>query len=166
MRDFRLARGLPVGVHPLPRLADGLADTRALRLLLPDEGARRAFLESVEVHVSPFHGYMWIDDVKGRIVVSADYLREGPEEGLLLDLVHELVHVRQHREGRDLWDERFAYVDRPTELEAYRVAVEEARELGIPEDAICDYLRVPWVSDGEHARLCASLGVRHVHRAR
>ena len=124
----------------------------------------RRFLGSVEVHVSPFHGYMWIDDRKGRVVVSADYLRNGEERSIFLDLVHELVHIRQHREGTDLWDERYAYVDRPTEVEAYRVAVAEARELGLTEEELCEYLYVPWCSSEEHARLCATLGVRYVAR--
>ena len=148
-----------MGVHPLTRLASGLDHARGLKVMVPDEAARRAFVDSVEVHISPFQGYMWIDDNKGRVVVSADYLRNGEERGIFLDLVHELVHIRQHREGSDLWDETYAYVDRPTEVEAYRIAVEEARELGLDDEAICEYLHVPWVSAEEHARLCKTLGV-------
>lgn len=166
MRGFVLHRGLGVGVHPLVKLADGLQEARGLKVLFPKEDERRAFLDSVKVHVSPFHGYMWIDDTKGRVVVSADYLRNGEERGIFLDLVHELVHIRQHREGQDLWDERFPYVDRPTEVEAYRVAVEEARELGLSDEEICEYLHVPWTTDAEHERLCTNMGVKYVARAR
>lgn len=147
-------------------MVEGLDHARGLAVMLPDARERRGFLESVEVHISPFHGYMWIDDSKGRVVVSADYLRHGEERGIFLDLVHELVHVRQHREGRDLWDEGYDYVDRPTELEAYKVAVEEARELDMSDAAICDYLHVPWITAEEHARLCEALGVRYAHRKR
>jgi hypothetical protein len=161
VQHFRLRRDLGVGVHPLVALAEGLEHARGLKVMVPDEAARRTFVASVEVHISPFNGYMWIDDNKGRVVVSADYLRNGEEQGIFLDLVHELVHIRQHREGMDLWDERFPYVDRPTEVEAYRIAVEEARELGFDDEQICEYLHVPWVSPEEHARLCATLSVKY-----
>jgi hypothetical protein len=166
VEHFRVDRALPVGVHPLTRLATGLEHARGLVLLYPDARQRQAFLDGVEVFVSAFHGYMWIDDVKGRVVVSAEYLRSGEERGIFLDLVHELVHIRQHHEGQDLWDERFAYVDRPTEVEAYRVAVAEARELGLTEEEICEYLHVPWTSDKEHERLCSAMGVAYFPRKR
>ena len=71
------------------------------------------------------------------------------------------------RAGKPLWDRRYTYVDRPTEVEAYQVAVDRAKELGIPEREICDYLRVEWVSRQEHERLCRRLGLRiiesHAH---
>lgn len=161
MKEFRLHRGLRNGVHRLTDLVEGLQHAKGLSMMFPEPAARKAFLESVEVHVSPFHGYMWIDDAKGRVVVSGDYLRNGDEQGVFLDLVHELVHIVQHREGRELWDESYNYVDRPTEVEAYKVAVAEARELGWTDEAICEYLHVPWTTDEEHARLCATVGVAY-----
>jgi hypothetical protein len=129
--------------------------------MYPGDAERKDFVRGVEVFVSAFQGYMWIDDVKGRVVCSADYLRHGDEQSIFLDLVHELTHIKQHRQGQDLWDEQYAYVDRPTEVEAYRVAVEEARELGMDDAAICEYLHVPWCTDEEHARLCRTVGVRY-----
>jgi hypothetical protein len=166
VQGFRLRRDLATGVHQLEQLVQGLEHARGLASMFPDAKERRAFLASVEVHVTPFHGYMWIDDHKGRVVVSGDYLRNGEERQVFLDLVHELVHIRQHRAGMDLWDEKFAYVDRPTEVEAYRVAVEEARELGLTEEDLCEYLHVPWCTDKEHARLCKTLGVTYFPKAR
>jgi hypothetical protein len=161
VEQFRLHRDLPSGVHRLEALAEGLEHASGLKLLYPDPGERKGFVASVEVFVSKFQGYMWIDDVKGRVVVSGDYLRAGDARTIFLDLVHELVHIRQHREGQDLWDERYPYVDRPTEVEGYRVAVAEARALGMAEEELCEYLHVPWCTDEEHARLCATLGVRY-----
>jgi len=61
---------------------------------------------------------MRINDKKGSIIVNAKYLKEGEESYIYLDVVHELVHIRQRMEGKELWDKRYAYVDRPTELEA------------------------------------------------
>jgi hypothetical protein len=166
VKGVRLHRDLPKGVHALTSLVEGLEHAKGLAYLFPAEAERKAFLVSVEVHISPFHGYMWIDDTKGRVVVSAEYLRTGDEQGIYLDLVHELTHIRQHREGKDLWDETHAYVDRPTEVEAYRVAVEEARGLGLNDEEICEYLHVPWCSDEEHARLCRTMGVPYFPKQR
>jgi len=57
-------------------------------------------------------------------------------------------------------DRRYAYVDRPTEIEAYEVAVRVARRLKMRDQEIADYLRVEWTSRAEHERLCRRLGVR------
>ncbi|MFQ5761680.1 MAG: hypothetical protein ACE5PO_01475, partial [Candidatus Bathyarchaeia archaeon] len=62
-------------------------------------------------------GYMWVEDSDGRLAVVDGYLRSADERSIYLDLVHEFVHLRQLKEGRDLYDPRFSYVDRPTELE-------------------------------------------------
>jgi hypothetical protein len=78
---------------------------------------------------------------------------------LYLDLVHELVHVKQFGEGRDLFDHAYKYVARPTELEAYAVTVAEARRLGMPEEEICEFLYVEWISHDDHVELCKALGV-------
>jgi hypothetical protein len=166
VQGFRLHRELPRGVHRLVEVVEGLEHARGMKVLFPKDAERRKFLESVDVFLSPFQGYMWIDDAKGRVVCSHDYLQHGEEQSVFLDLVHELVHIVQHREGRELWDESFSYVDRPTEVEAYRVAVEEARELGWGEEQICEYLHVPWCTDEEHARLCKTMGVRYFPKKR
>ena len=103
---------------------------------------------------------MRINDKKGSVIISAKYLKEGDEIHLYLDVVHELVHIKQHMEGKELWDRQYAYVDRPTELEAYRVALHEARRLGLQERDIIEYLKVNWVTDEEFGRLLRTLGVK------
>ena len=79
-----------------------------------------------------------------------------------LDLIHELVHVKQFRDGREIsldFGKRFEYVDRPTELEAYRHTVKEARRLGMSDEEIADYLKVTWLDAAEVRRLARHLGV-------
>ncbi|MGO9643481.1 MAG: hypothetical protein ACLPY5_01900, partial [Candidatus Bathyarchaeia archaeon] len=51
-------------------------------------------------------------------------------------------------------------VDRPTEIEAYQCAVDEARKMGMSEDAIADYLYVEWITTKEHQRLLKALGIK------
>ena len=93
-------------------------------------------------------------------MVNARYLKEGNEVDVYLDVIHELVHIRQHREGKELWDKKYEYIDRPTEIEAYRVAVKEARRLGLTEDQVAQYLKVEWISEEAFERFLKNVGVK------
>src|SRR5207302_7699135 len=50
-----------------------------------------------------------VSDEDGHLVVSTHYLRTGNRRDIYLDVVHELVHVRQFREGKQLFPEGFNY---------------------------------------------------------
>jgi len=78
---------------------------------------------------------------------------------LYLDVIHELVHIRQLREGKQLFDNGYEYVDRPTELEAYKVGVDEARRVGMSEEEVFEYLKADGMSEGEVRKLAKNLGV-------
>jgi hypothetical protein len=67
--------------------------------------------------------------------------------------------VKQFMEGKELFDHNFSYVERPTEVEAYRTAVEEARRLGLGDRRICSYLKTEWMTDEEFGRLAKAVGV-------
>jgi hypothetical protein len=96
------------------------------------------------------------DDV---IVVGLSHLAESPGILLYLDILHELCHVTQRHKGIELWDPKYDYVDRPTELEAYQYVVEEARRLGATKPFIREYLRVEWVSEEDYQRLLEKMGL-------
>lgn len=151
-------RRLSSGKHPLAKVFPGLDADPGFATLFPD-GARKEVLEKCYIEAVPEDMYMYIDDSDGHIVAGLEYLKTGEPWILYLDVLHELTHVRQWRAGRALWDRRYTYVDRPTEVEAYRVAVDRAKELGIPDREIADYIRVEWVTRGEHERLCRRLGL-------
>jgi hypothetical protein len=93
-------------------------------------------------------------------MISAKYLREGDRTDIYLDLIHELVHIRQLMEGKELFDLHYSYTERPTEVEAYRIAVEEARRIGLSDERICRYLKTEWMSDADLKRLAKALNVR------
>jgi hypothetical protein len=116
-------------------------------------------LSALEVEIMETRGYLRINAEKGSVIVNSRYLREGHEKHLYLDVIHELVHIRQHREGKELWDDRYKYVDRPTEIEAYRVAVAEARRIGLTDAELVEYLKVEWVPDEDFERFLSTLGV-------
>lgn len=155
---FRLNRKAPEGRHPLLEVAVGLDKSPAIARVFPAKGDRGR-LKEVQVEVATGPGYAYVDDADGTLVLSQDYLSTGEKVSLYLDFLHELCHVRQFREGKDLYDRRYSYVDRPTEIEAYQVAVEEARRLGMGNAQILDYLHVEWVSKKELERLARACGV-------
>jgi len=103
-------------------------------------------------------GYMGVSDVDGSLVVSSYNLRNGKFRDLYLDVIHELVHVQQFRQGREIFDNRYEYVDSPVEIEAYRHVVKEAERIGMSRAQIVDYLRVEWISERALTRLLRNIG--------
>lgn len=148
-------RDAPIGCSPFKEVFGGFEQVAAVRSIFGD-GIDKV-LTDLEVEIEDGRGYMRINDKKGSITVNAKYLKEGEETYIYLDVIHELVHIRQHMEGKELWDKRYTYYDRPTELEAYRVALKEARRLGLTEEKIVDYLKVEWATDEEFRRFLNTL---------
>jgi hypothetical protein len=87
-------------------------------------------------------------------------LKWGDKTDIYLDLIHELVHVKQLREGKQLFDVEYDYADRPTEIEAYQHAVNEARRLGLDDERICDYLKTEWMSHEDLKKLAKAVNVK------
>ena len=107
--------------------------------------------------------YIWVSDEDGHLIANANYLNKAETREIYLDLIHELVHVKQFRDGREIsldFGKRFEYVDRLTELEAYRHTIKEARRLGMSDREIIDYLKVTWLNEEEVRRLARNLGVK------
>lgn len=158
--SFAVDRTVPGGHYPLQRVFPGIDGSPALAHAIPDEAQRAAILAETQVEIATENvHYMRVAADDGRVMVGVHYLVEGPLVELYLDLVHELTHVRQFHEGRELYDRSVPYVDRPTEIEAYEVAVAEARRIGYSDDDIHRYLDVHWVTEEERVRLATRLGV-------
>jgi hypothetical protein len=115
-------------------------------------------LRSLRVEFIGF-GYMGVDDSDGHLLVNARYLKNGDKTEIYLDIIHELCHVKQFMNGKELFDPRYDYVDRPTEIEAYRYAVQEARRLGLSDEQICIYLKTDWISKEDLKKLAKYVGV-------
>lgn len=154
-------RKASVGSHPFLAVFGGFEHVQAVRSVFG--AGTKEVLDGLSVEVTEGRGYMRINDDKGSIVANAKYLREGDEVDIYLDVIHELVHIRQHREGKELWDKRYEYVDRPTEIEAYGVAVAEARRLGMTEEQVAGYLKVEWIPEKDFERFLANVGVAKGH---
>lgn len=148
-----LVRTLEAGDHPYLALLPGVAASPALTRITPDPAARAALLERAVVQIRNGRGFAFVDVEAPCIVLSEWYYREGRALDIYLDLLHELTHLRQLDEGYDLWDDRFPYVDRPTEVEGYAVAIEEGRRLGMSGEDVLHHLSNPWMSAEDVQRL-------------
>lgn len=146
-----ISRTAKTGSLPFVEVFPGFESVEAVRSIFLDQTER--ILGDLMVDILPRAGYLRVDDETGNIVVSSEYLRTGDERYLYLDVIHELVHIRQFIEGKELFDSRYSYVDRPTEIEAYSVATREAERIGMKKKEILDYLRVEWVTEEEFQRL-------------
>ena len=102
-------------------------------------------------------GYMGVSDDDGHIRISSHYLKTGDERSIYLDIIHELVHVRQFFEGKALFDRNYDYCDRPTEVEAYEITVEEAKKIGMTYEEIVDHLQVDWMDDEDLKKLITNI---------
>jgi len=155
--EIAINRKLTTGSVPFKDVFIGFEKVAAVKSIFGKRTNR--VLSDLHIDFEQGMGYMRIDDKKGSVIVSAEYLKDGDEIYLYLDIVHELVHIRQRMEGQELWDRRYPYVDRPTEIEAYRVAVQEARRIGLGEKEIASYLKVEWVNDADFERFLENLGI-------
>jgi hypothetical protein len=144
--------------YPFTDYFKGLENSEAVREIFGEK--TEEVLRNLKVEFMPFMGYMGTSDADGHITISLRYLNRGDKVDIHLDLIHELVHVRQFMEGKELFDPNYSYVDRPTEIEAYRYAVEEARRMGLSDERICDYLKTEWMSNEDLQRLAKALTVR------
>jgi len=160
MIRITINRALDPGRYEVTEVFEGLERSPGLRRFLPDDKERERFLAETHVVVTREDTYMWTDDEDGHVNVGLDYLREGEAVYIYLDILHEMVHVRQFREGKELFPTKIEYIDRQTEVEAYMFAVEEARLLGLTDERIFDYLEVEWISKKEHESLARRLGVK------
>ena len=118
-------------------------------------------LHHLTVELSWVFGYMYVDGGDGHLVISKNYLNNGDKTDIYLDLIHELCHVKQYMEGKELFDPRYDYVDRPTEIEAYRYCVQEAKRIGLSDERICCYLKTEWMSEEDFKRLAKSVNVSY-----
>jgi hypothetical protein len=104
-------------------------------------------------------GYMGVDNTDGHLMVNGRYLNSGNKTDIYLDVVHELCHVKQWMEGRELFDFHYDYVDRPTEVEAYRYTVQEAKRIGLGNKRILEYLKTEWMSPEDLKKLVKNMDV-------
>jgi len=145
-------------MYPFTRYFKGFESVGAVREVFGEETEK--VLNNLKVEFAGIRGYMGVSELDGHLIIGARYLNEGNIVDIYLDIIHELVHVRQFMEGKELFDSDYTYIERPTEVEAYRHAVKEAKRLGMSDDRICEYLKTEWMSDKDLQRLAETVGVK------
>jgi hypothetical protein len=159
VRSFRVRRSTEVGAYKLSDVFGGLESSSALLKVFGSKAQMVKVMRHLKLRVERGDSGLWLDRDTGTICIGSKHLATAKNDFLYLDVIHVLVHVRQFLEGKELYDQAFEYVDRPTELEAYRTTVAEARRVGMEEDEILKYLRMDAVDDSELAKLMEKIGV-------
>jgi hypothetical protein len=160
VRSFRVKRSAPVGEYKLSEIFGGLESSSALLKVFGSKSQMTKILKHLKLRIERNDSGLWLDRDTGTICIGSKHLTTAKSDFLYLDVIHVLVHVRQFLEGKELYDQAFEYVDRPTELEAYRTTVAEARRVGMDEDEILKYLRMDAVDDSELGKLMEKIGVK------
>ncbi|MGI0017441.1 MAG: hypothetical protein ACREA1_01880 [Nitrosotalea sp.] len=159
MNQIKVNNDLENGTYRLEEIFVNLKTTGILLKIFETKEDLDDVFENVSVIINESTHYMHVQNDDASIVIGKNHLKNSEKKILYLDIIHELVHVKQQRQGLDLYDKSYSYVDRPTEIEAYAIAVEEARNLGMKDNEIFDYLHVEWISHDEHKRLASRVGV-------
>jgi hypothetical protein len=158
-KAFNINRMLEPGQYNLKEIFADIGSCDVLKTIFADDREVEGVIANTKVFVADHAHEMFVDNGDGSITIGLMHLRHASNEILYLDIIHELCHVKQHLQGRNLYDKSRAYVDRETEIEAYQVTVEEARRIGLNNEAISNYLRVTWITPDEHKRLSCRLNV-------
>src|SRR6266849_6097845 len=139
---IKINRNVTPGDYSLAEIFDGLQEVDILIKVFKTKKELDDVFLKTKVIVEESDHYMYVKNEDASVVIGFRHLQNSDSKILYLDIIHELVHVMQQRQGLDLYNKSYAYVDRPTEIEAYEIAVMEAKNLGMNNKEIFDYLHV------------------------
>jgi hypothetical protein len=128
---YLINHNLELGMYQLTDIITGLENSVALNKIYGNR--LKEVLNTTEANVVSKPWQIWVT--------------------LYLDFIHEMVHIWQISDGKNVFDRSVSYVDAPTEIEAYRYTIEDAERIGFSKTDIIDYLKVRWISKEEHLRL-------------
>jgi hypothetical protein len=156
--------GVTINTEVSPRLFPftdyfkGFENVKGIRKLF-GENTEKVLRELKVEFYSAKWGYMGVSDEDGHLLISIHHLRTADPIILYLDVFHELHHVKQFFDGRELFSTDYEYVDNPVEIEAYIETVEEAKRLGMPLEQIVEYLTIEWITKEQLDRLIKAVGL-------
>jgi hypothetical protein len=173
---FRIARDLPFGRHPILTAFPGLDKLPPGKKIHSDAKVRRKLFAETCIELVDADLWMYVAPwevpaiARGRwrpvvtpgqdcIVVGSGHFRTSLPLIVYMDIYHELCHILQRHDGANLFEPGLSYVERPTEVEAYRFVVIEGRRLGVSDEFLREYLSVEWITKKEHRQLLTTLDV-------
>ena len=157
--SVKIERSVPIRLYPLTKFFKGLEKVEALHELFGNKTEEVLKETQVEFFSSRW-GYMGVNETDGHVLISAYHMRHSPFRTLYLDILHELFHTKQLRDGKKLFLDEFDYFDSPVEIEAYEFTIKEARRIGMTDREIIDYLEVPWADKKQLTRFIRKLGLK------
>lgn len=158
--EVHILRNPAAGRYALSDVVRGIERLSDIRLLCEKRELDEEFVKTTPLLIDDAREfYMYVDDGDKTLVACRQHISDSDLKTVYLDFVHELVHMFQLYDGRDLFDRTLSYVERPTEIEAYTLTVKEGRRIGMTEMDILDYLRVDWVTEDDHRKLARTVGV-------
>lgn len=156
---IRIQRSVPIKLYPLRSFFKGLEKVQAMRDIFGKDTEHVLKGMKVEFYSARW-GYMGINDKDGHILISAHHMKHSPRRTLYLDILHELYHIKQHRDGKKLFLDEFDYFDSPIEIEAYEFTIKEAKRIGMTDRQIVKYLEVPWADKKQLNSFVKRLGLK------
>ena len=157
-RRFSINRVTAPSDYRLIEVIHGLENSTTLQQLFDGkEKLQKALFHTKLKAVQDGYG-VWFERNTAKIYINTRFLNKARDDYLYLDMVHVLVHLKQFLDGKDC-NESVEYVDRTTEIEAYKYTVEEARAIGFKTKDILAYLRFE-TSDEEFRKLVEKIGIR------
>ena len=142
--------------YPFTDYFRGFEKVKAIRRLFGER--TEEVLSNLKVEFTWIGGYMRVSN-EGHLVVNSRYLKNGDRVDIYLDIIHELVHIKQLMNGKKLFDSEYSYIERPTEIEAYRYVVKEARRMGLNDERICEHLKTEWINSNDFQQLVKTLKI-------
>ncbi len=97
--SIRMKRDIESGTYYFLDLFTGFEKLEEVKQVFGKD--TEAILGKLKVEVFPREGFMGVSDEDGHIFASQSYLNTGANWSVYLDVVHELVHVRQFMEGKE-----------------------------------------------------------------
>ncbi|HUC39096.1 MAG TPA: hypothetical protein VL944_03120 [Candidatus Acidoferrum sp.] len=156
--DVKINKSIRIPKYKFTNIFSGFEKIAAVNALFGGNTKRVLSKLVVKPYVGSW-GYFWIDDADKSLVCNLHYIKTADKRYVYLDVVHELVHIKQHMKGKKLFEMEDGYVNTPTEIEAYRIAVKEAKRIGMTKKEIVDYLKMEWLSAKDFKRLLKVSGV-------
>lgn len=156
--QVKINKGIKLHYYPFPEVFGGFEKVDAVKRLFGRD-TKRVLSRLKVMLISSEFGYLWVDVRNMALVCNYNYIKTADKRWVYLDVIHELVHIKQHMQGKKLFNDNFGYFDSPTEVEAYRVGAGEAKRIGMSKKEIIEYMKVEWGDQKPFVHLIKALGL-------
>ncbi|HSD04433.1 MAG TPA: hypothetical protein VLB45_01605, partial [Nitrosopumilaceae archaeon] len=105
---IKINRNIKTGTYRLDDIFHDLKNAAILMDVFKTLDELDDVFSKTNVIVEEKDHYMFVKNEDATIVIGYDHLKKSDSKILYLDIVHELVHVKQQRSGLDLYDKSYS----------------------------------------------------------